>query len=289
MKITIAIVKYIFAVILALLVAVYLLINILTTTVLNETYILSKLEETNYYNKINENIKSNFEKYIYQSGLDESVIENIVTIEKIKKDTQIIISNIYDGVEQKVDTQEIKDKLNNNINQTLNQQNLNNSMKDSINTFVDHICNEYTDTMSHFSYENKINETYIKAMKYINIAKKIILIAIALDFILLIVLNFKRIYKSGIFIGISCAISGSILIIINIFTKTKIKIQTITVLNDAISEVIRNISSEILEKILSYGIVLVSSGVILIILSNIIHNFRKYGLEKIENTNENMK
>ena len=58
MKITIAIVKYIFAVILALLVAVYLLINILTTTVLNETYILSKLEETNYYNKINENIKS---------------------------------------------------------------------------------------------------------------------------------------------------------------------------------------------------------------------------------------
>ena len=75
----------------------------------------------------------------------------------------------------KVDTQEIKDKLNNNINQTLNQQNLNNSMKDSINTFVDHICNEYTDTMSHFSYENKINETYIKAMKYINIAKKIIL------------------------------------------------------------------------------------------------------------------
>ena len=39
--------------------------------------------------------EDNFEKYINQSGLDESVFEGIITKEKVEKDSKIILYNIF--------------------------------------------------------------------------------------------------------------------------------------------------------------------------------------------------
>ena len=75
----------------------FLLVNLFSTTILNEQYILSKLQEVDYYNKMYDYVQSCFEKYIGQSGLDEEILNNVVSKEKIKNDTQIIISNIYDA------------------------------------------------------------------------------------------------------------------------------------------------------------------------------------------------
>ena len=46
-------------------------------TMLNKTYILQKLDETNFYSETYKIVESNFENYISQSGLDEEVLENI--------------------------------------------------------------------------------------------------------------------------------------------------------------------------------------------------------------------
>ena len=88
-------VSYLLTISLALLLITTIFLYIANNTVLNEDYVLSKLEKNNYYDNIYNFVESNFEQYIYQSGLEETVIKNIVTREKIKNDTKIIIENIY--------------------------------------------------------------------------------------------------------------------------------------------------------------------------------------------------
>lgn len=263
---------------------VFYFINLASSTILSEQYILSKLDEHGYYNKIYEQTKLNFENYIHQSGLEEDVLDNIITKEKVKKDTHIILGSIYDGLNQEVDINEIKENLNKNIEKHIKNTNLNNEQKNSIDTFVNHICNEYKTTISHFTFENQINQYYSKIIKIINMSKKVLLITIGIDFLLLIVLNLKKIYKCFTSVGVSFTIIGLIMLISSIFINTKIRVQTILILNDAISEVLRNILSEILNSSLIISIFTLIFGIIMIIIPNLIHNIKKYG--KLKSSDE---
>lgn len=287
MRIAKTIIKYIVTIILAIAMIAYFFISLVSSTILSEQYILSKLDETNYYNKIYEYVKSNFENYIYQSGLEETVLEDVVSKEKIRKDTGIIISNLYDGLNQKIDTQEIRDNLNKNIKETLEDQAMTVTQQNAIDTFIDHICNEYTDTMSHFSFEQQVNQAYQKVIKYMDLSKKVLLITIGLAILLLLVLNLKRIYKFVSLVGVSLTTTGAFLTIVNLFVNIKIKIQTITILNDAVSDTLRNVLTSMLNMVMKNGYILLISGVLLIIVSNLIHNIKKYGLEKENDTYEN--
>ena len=287
MRIAKTIIKYIITIILAIAMIAYFFISLVSSTILSEQYILSKLDETDYYNKIYEYVKSNFENYIYQSGLEETVLEDVVSKEKIRKDTGIIISNLYDGLNQKIDTQEIRDNLNKNIKETLEDQDMTVTQQNALDTFIDHICNEYTDTMSHFSFEQQVNQAYQKVIKYMDLSKKVLLITIGLDILLLLVLNLRRIYKFVSLVGVSLTTTGAFLTIVNLFVNIKIKIQTITILNDAVSDTLRNVLTSMLNMVMKNEYILLISGVLLIIVSNLIHNIKKYGLEKENDTYEN--
>lgn len=287
MRIAKTIIKYIVTIILAIAMIAYFFISLVSSTILSEQYILSKLDETDYYNKIYEYVKSNFENYIYQSGLEETVLEDVVSKEKIRKDTGIIISNLYDGLNQKIDTQEIRDNLNKNIKETLEDQDMTVTQQNAIDTFIDHICNEYTDTMSHFSFEQQVNQAYQKVIKYMDLSKKVLLITIGLDILLLLVLNLRRIYKFVSLVVVSLTTTGAFLTIVNLFVNIKIKIQTIAILNDAVSDTLRNVLTSMLNMVMKNGYILLISGVLLIIVSNLIHNIKKYGLEKENDTYEN--
>ena len=162
------IIQYIVATILALAILGLIIINILSSSILSKEYILGKLQNQNYYEKIYQETESNFENYIHQSGLDEDVLKDIVTKEKIEKDTRIILNNIYNGMDEKIDTKEIKEKLTENINNSLNGK-ISSSEQKAINTFVDTICKEYETTISHTNYEKKINEALNKINKYVKI------------------------------------------------------------------------------------------------------------------------
>ena len=160
--------------------------------------------------------------------------------------------------------------------------NLNATQKEAIDTFVDKICKEYENTMLHFSFENTVYQKYVKILEYINIAKKASLIILGVDAILLILINLKRMYKFISLIGLSLNISGLFMIIVGLFINAKIKIETITILNNSISEIVRNVLNEILSTVMKNGWILLIAGLVLIVISNLIHNVRKYGKTKEE-------
>lgn len=239
------------------------IINVFSSTVLDKNYVISKLEENNYYSEIYELVNSNFENYIQQSGLDESVIKNLVTEEKIKVDVNIIISNIYDGNNDEISTAEISEKLNQNID----DQNVKTAENEKqINEFVDCVVSEYITTILHTKYEDNINQVLVKVN---DISKKLESVAwgaMAVSLFIFIIISLKSPLKIIENITSSfMAISLFNIIAHNIILK-KININNIKVLNDAFSETLVLILNEIMSKILYFGIIMLVISILLCII-----------------------
>ena len=263
-KINIAL-QYIIALILSLTIIAFILINMFSSTILNKNYIMSELENENYYEKIYEEVESNFEKYINQSGLDEEVLDGIVSREKVEQDTKKIIDNIFSGGNETISTDEIKNELEENIRVSLKRA-LTKTEQESVNTFVNTICNEYKSTILSTKYENDIHSMFNKVSEYLSSIKKIILITSFICVALIIILSIKQLYQILARIGVSITISGLLLLISRIYIISKTKISDITILNNTISIVIRNVITNILNIINKNSIILLIIGIVFILL-----------------------
>ena len=133
MKVIINLLKFISITILTICLIILGITTIATSTILSKNYVTQKLEETDFYSGTYKLVESNFENYIYQSGLDEDVLKNICTQEKVKNDINIMLSNIYNGSNQTIDTTEIAENLNANIDKLGIK---NNQNENAINEFV---------------------------------------------------------------------------------------------------------------------------------------------------------
>ncbi len=275
MKVLGTIIRYVLVMILTVALISIAFINIITSTILNKEYVLSKLDETDYYKGIYQEIQSNFENYVGQSGLDEDIMNDILTEEKVKTDVDLIISNIYDGTNKTIDTTEIRTNLNRKIENSIDNPRLLVIQRDAIDTFIDTICNEYTKTIIHTKYEQNINNIYVKVVKYIKIAKQALLITIIIVAILICLICYKNIFKGIASLGVGATSTGVFYIITNIFINTQIKINTITILNSTISNSLRNIIDDFMGKVEKCGFVLLAVGIVLIILGNLFNNRKR--------------
>ena len=259
------------------------IITIVSSTILDQSYVIQKLEETNFYAEMYDLVKSNFENYIYQSGLDEEVLNDICTQEKVKKDINIMLSNIYQGTNEKIDTTEIA----NNLNAKIDQLGIKNSKNQkAINEFVKHICDEYTNTLVHTKYEDNINEIYNKTTKILDKLYNTIVIVLIILIILLIVINIKQISKALQGIGIAfLATSAFDLIACNI-VESKVDIQGIKIFNDTFSKIIVSIIQEIVDQIKSIGAGALVVALVLIVIYAVIVAIRKSEDKKEEKTTD---
>ncbi len=251
MKVIINIIKFIAIAILAICLIYIGIKSTVSSTIFNKEYVLEKLEETNFYEETYKIVKSNFENYIHQSGLDEIVLEDICSKDKVEKDIKIIISNIYEGKNEKIDTTEISKKLNENID----KQNVRNSKTQKpIEKFVEQICNEYTDTILHTQYEEKINQGLDKITEYLNKVNILAIAIMIIDIVILITLNIGNIAKLLQNVGMALLTTSAFEIIAINIIKSKVNIAGIKVFNDSFSETLVTILQDIIGKIMSLGI-----------------------------------
>ncbi len=264
MKVLTNIIKFILVSILTICLIAIGMITIVYSTILDKTYITSKLEETNFYQETYELVKSNFENYIYQSGLDEEVLNDICSQEKVKNDINIIISNIYSGTKGKIDTSEIAENLNANINKLgiKNSQN-----QKAIDQFVDQICNEYTETIIHTNYENKLNSEYIKIVDKIVKLNNVVVVATIVVIILLIIMNIIGAMASKLIqdFGIALFATGAFNLTACSIVMSKVNIEGIKIFNDTFSKAVVTIITEVITRIMSLGIGTMAIAIALIV------------------------
>jgi len=227
------------------------IITIAFSTVLNKDYVEQKLEETDFYSGLYKLVESNFENYIYQSGLDEEVLKDICSQDKVKSDINIMLANIYEGTNKKIDTTEISQNLNANIDK-LNIKNTQNSS--AINEFVNHICQEYTDTLVHSKYESEINRIYKKGTNILNEIYKISLVVLAIDGIVILIINKKKISKDFQHWGIALMATSAFEIISCQIISSKVNIKGIKIFNDIFSNSLVTIIQDVLNKINSLAL-----------------------------------
>ena len=263
MKILVNIIKFILMTVLTISIISIGMITIVSSTVLNQEYVISKLEETDFYSQTYELVKSNFENYIQQSGLDETVLEDIVSEEKVKNDINLMLSNIYKGTNQKIDTTEIA----NNLNKNIDELNIKNSKNESsINKFIEYICKEYTDTLIHTNYEQRINNIYEKLTITISKVKTASIIVLSVIIITLLIINNKRFERNIRQIGISLLSAGLFQTIVYNVIISNVRVQGIKIFNDIFSKTLVTIIQDILSKILNMGNQIMILSIILFII-----------------------
>ena len=264
MKVLTNIIKFILVSILTICLIAIGMITIVYSTILDKTYITSKLEETNFYQETYELVKSNFENYIYQSGLDEEVLNDICSQEKVKNDINTIISNIYSGTKCKIDTSEIAENLNANINKLgiKNSQN-----QKAIDQFVDQICSEYTETIIHTNYETKLNSEYIKIVDKLVKANNVVVVATIVVIILLIIMNIIGAMASKLIqdFGIALFATGAFNLTACSIVMSKVNIEGIKIFNDTFSKAVVTIITEVITRIMSLGIGTMAIAIALIV------------------------
>ncbi len=246
----------------------FICLNIFSKTILNQSYILSQLEEEKYYENVYYQIQNSFEGYIGPSGLEETILNGIYSKDKVKQDIINVVNYIYTGKNYEINTEEIQVNLSNNINESLLNYNLSEEEKKSIVQFEEEIINEYKKQITHSQYFDKLANYIPKIIENVLIIKIEMGVIGFLIIGILFFINKKNFVKFMITIIISILGSGLFLLFAKFWTTSKIEISNITILSDSFSKVISNILREILCKWNLYGIILSIVSIILLIIFN---------------------
>lgn len=257
------IISYIFSFILIIALVASILMGIFSNTILSKKYFLKKLSTLDFYNGVDEEIKDTFQNYILQSGMDETVLENIYDREKLKQDVNSLVDAIYDNKEIDIETDSIKEKLQENIDKYLEEKNLQVVNQTEVENFKDTIAETYSDGIKYS--KNVIEQIGNTKEKVDNICTKvapIIYISTVIIIGIIVCIQWKNKIDIAQYLGISTLSAGIILIATRIYINVKINISGITLVNETVTNLIQNIAGQILNYVLGIGIVAVILGII---------------------------
>ena len=100
-----------------------IILSIVNVAVFSKSNVKKQMQKVDYYTEINDIIKESANNYIMQSGFDESIMENVISKEKISNDIDKVIDSIYEGEDVEISTDEIKVNLDKNVQQYISQNN----------------------------------------------------------------------------------------------------------------------------------------------------------------------
>ena len=269
------VISYILSFILVLMLLFLCLLAILKSTILNEEYLISKLEEANYYERMNGEIIEQFKNYTIQSGLSDDVLENLFTEDKLKQDINNVINSIYTGEALEISTSEIRENLKENILAEVEKEGKTVDFEDeAMVEYLKAIESAYESQVSYStSTINSIGSTFEKIISLAKTAQTILVTVIVVVAILLIAINIKVIFGLN-YIAISGMASGLFILVSRIMLEHSTDLKNIMVINQATSNVIQLIINDVLTKITIIGVILLVIGLVFSVIYNLLH--KKY-------------
>ena len=246
----------------------------ITNNYLNKKYLLKKFDEMNLYSSVYEEVREGFENYIYQSGLDISIIDKICAKEKVKQDIISVVDYIYGDEKATIDSTEIRQNLDIAINEYVEKEGrkLSKQETENINKFEDLIENSYKEKIGIYQKgSDKISGKIPLILSLTKKARLISLISSAVVLILLVIVNAKKVSFAGSFFGVSFLSSGMIMIIAKSIINSKIPINELVIFTKSLSSVIIDVISSILSTIQLVGVSYIVLGILIIIFMNFLY------------------
>lgn len=264
--------KVIFKYIIEFLIAIFLFFLIISLilkfTIFNESYLLKKIEENNYYDTLYDNIQEEMSYYIVQSGLEKEVLNNIYTIDDIKKDVNALVKSFCANEKVTFDTLEIRNRLEQNILEYLTKNNIKISDEESLTDFVNKMIEVYEECINLSNGLSKISDTFNMLSNFLNYFIIITTIVLFLMIVYLWLLHRNN-------FGVSSLTVGILLILLNFLAIKYIDIENILFYSSEISNIIKDIVFNILNTIKYFGYAFIVYGIIASSISPIINKIRK--------------
>lgn len=222
---------------------------ILIFTVFNEDYVLDLLNNHNYYQELYDNTLEEVSYYLEQSGLNEEVLNNVISVKSLKKEIITTIDNLYTNQKITVNTEEFQNNLTTNINNYIKYNNIRVDNKDTVNILTKKLVNIYEEEISY-------NNTFEKVRPMFNKAYKLTKIVLYLSIIVSIVtyLINRYIFKDRNIIA-SLFTNFVILVGLVLYIKYTIDINNIFFYNNSISNILMEFINSVLKCMLVTGIV----------------------------------
>lgn len=273
MKIIRKIISYILAIILVTLMSATIILSIVNAVVFSKPNVKKQMQKVDYYTEINNIIKESANNYIMQSGFDESIMDNVISKEKINNDIDKVINAIYEGEEVEISTDEIKTSLDKNVQQYIAQNNykVDAQTQKDIEKFEDKIESIYANSITYSK------STIKKVVKYFKMVKRMTRVALIASLILLIIFAIITYKTNRATFGISLLATGIICIFIKCYSSINIAVNNILMVNKTFSNLMINIINQVIQYVFIGGIILAVLGIALIIIFE-----RKSANEKYE-------
>ena len=244
---------------------IFAFLLIIRVTVYNKNYVLKKLDQVNYYEKVYSEISKDMKNNMLSSGLDEVVLDSLFTENDVIKDTKNLIGSIYSGSKFEIDTDFLKDRLDKNIKDYLSKNNIEVTDQKALDKFVSNIVSIYKKEIGLYGYFENYTKKFVKIGKFIDAG---IVITIFLIIILMAVLRFVLHRK---YLGVVLLSSGMMLLYFKFYIYEQIDMKNILIISDSFSKFIKQLLLDINNYILISSIVLLFMG----IFFNVICAFKK--------------
>lgn len=266
----------------ALIICIVVLSSILifSNTILSKQYMISVLEKNNYYEKVYYDIQDGFKNYIMQSGLEESILEDLYNQEKVNKDISIVLDVIYENKDEKIDTDVIRKTLDDRINKVLKENNRtpDREEKEAIKAFEDAIVETYSNGIAYSQkYIGKIGNVFVKVQEILSIAKIGIAGVIVVLLVMIMVIN-GNLKENAKTIGIALLASGILEISIKLLLGTRL--HNILILNTIFSDTLVYVIKEIVNSFFTVGMAMAIIGLAAIVLGSMNQLEKKQEIRK---------
>ena len=273
------IISYILSFILAVLIIITCIITMVKSTIMNKQYVISKLEEAKYYERMDAEIIEQFKNYTIQSGLTDDVLEDLFTIEKFTNDINNVIDSIYEGKKIEIDTSEIIENLKKNIEAEVEKEGkVVDFEEEAMQEYLKAIENAYESQISYSTnVVNEIGSTFSKILNLADKAQIAIYIATTIVFLIIVIINIKQIIGLK-YISIATMASGLFILVSKLIIESKTDLKNIMLINQATTKVIQLVLEDILSKVIVVGIGLFVFGIICSLAYNAIN--KKFLTEK---------
>lgn len=234
---------------------------ILLFTIFNETYTLDLLEKNNYYQELYTTTKEEVSNYLEQSGLEESILDDVISENNIQKTIMTTLDNLYTNQEIKTDTTTITNTLTTKINDYVKENDITVESKNTIPTLVAKLVSIYQEEVSYNNIFEKVRPMFNKAHQ---LAKIILVVSIIVSFITYLINRY--LFKDRNII-VSLFTNSILLIGLVLYTKSTINIDMITFYNTSISNILKEFINSILTHINLIGIISLILGLFFSFLS----------------------
>ena len=254
---------YIFGFITSLSLVILVLLLICKFTISNKNYLIKILDENNYYEEINKEIKEEMELHLLSTGFTDDILKDVYTKEEVHDDILLFFNNVYAGNKTILDKSNVRYNIKINIDDFFKKTKLTVMNKDELNKFVDDLTNSYKDEIRLYGYADNAISKFKKANKLVDIG--IISALILLSILVFILVKFIKIkYYGSIIIS-----SGLIILFIRLFVFERVDVDELLIITENISVIIRIILNNLQNIMLVSAIGMIIFGIIIEICNSV--------------------